>query len=72
MAPDPKDRRKHPEKINMGTRVCRFAQHRDPNVKSTIPDILKMLLKARKDTRRKQKGEKNPFLWELLEAQQLA
>ena len=72
MLPDPKDKRKHPVKVKAGVRRCRFAQHKDPKVKSTIPEILKMLLKARKDTRKKQKTEKNPFLWGLLEAQQLA
>ncbi len=72
MGADPADKRKHPAKVKIGRRVCRFAQHRDPSVKSTIPEILKMLLKARKDTRKKQKTEKNPFAWGLLEAQQLA
>ena len=39
-------------KEKVGIKTCRFAQPRDGS-KSIIPDILKKLLKARKDTRKK-------------------
>lgn len=55
----------------MGVRRCRFVQP-DGGAAGTIPEILKMVLKARKDTRKLQKTEKDPFMWGLLEGRQLA
>jgi len=58
------------EKVKSGTKVCRWAQF--PNGKKGIlPSILEQLLKARSDTRKKQKTEKDPFMWNILEKRQL-
>ena len=58
------------EKVKSGTKVCRWAQF--PNGKKGIlPSILEQLLKARADTRKKQKTEKDPFMWNILEKRQL-
>lgn len=63
---------KKTEKVVIGHKVCRFAQ--PPNgQKSIIPNILKYLLDARKDTRKKQeKYKKGDFEWNVLEGLQLA
>ena len=63
---------KETEKFIVGHKVCRFAQ--PPNgEKSIIPNILKYLLDARKDTRKKQaKYKKGEFEYNVLEGLQLA
>ena len=60
------------KKIISGHKICRFAQ--PPNgEKSIIPTILIDLLKARKDTRKKQGSyAKTTFEWNVLEGMQLA
>jgi DNA polymerase elongation subunit (family B) len=66
---DPKIKNKG--KFKAGVKTCRFVQ--PPNEgKSIVPTILKKLLKARKDTRAKQKTEKDEFVWGVLEGQQLS
>jgi len=68
---DPKDKRKHPEKIKDGVRKVRFAQL--PNgEKSTIPKILQKLLSARKATRKQMATETDEFRKALLDASQNA
>jgi len=66
--------RKHPkamaEKIKSGTKVCRWAQLPD-NQKSIMPSILEELLKARADTRKLMKTEKDPFMQNILDKRQL-
>jgi len=66
--------RKHPkamaEKIKSGTKVCRWAQLPD-NQKSIMPSILEELLKARSDTRKMIKTEKDPFMQNILDKRQL-
>ena len=68
---DPKDKRKHPDKVVNGQRVVRYAQLPN-NEKSTIPKILMKLLNARSDTRKKIKTETDEFRKALLDAAQLA
>jgi DNA polymerase elongation subunit (family B) len=68
---DPLDTRKNRKKIKVGTRVCCFAQPKD-QTKSIIPNILMDLLKKRKDTKKLMKKEKDPFKYNLLDAEQLA
>ena len=58
------------EKKKSGTKICRWAQFPD-NKKGILPSILEQLLKARSDTRKKQKTEKDPFIWNILEKRQL-
>jgi DNA polymerase elongation subunit (family B) len=58
------------EKVKSGTKVCRWAQFPDGK-KGILPSILEQLLKARADTRKKQKTEKDPFMWNILEKRQL-
>ena len=58
------------EKVKSGTKVCRWAQFPDGK-KGILPSILEQLLKARADTRKKQKTEKDPFIWNILEKRQL-
>lgn len=66
--------RKHPaaaaEKIVCGKKICRWAQLPD-NQKSIMPSILEELLKARKDTRKMIKTEKDPFMQNILDKRQL-
>lgn len=69
--PDPNDKRVTPEKLRVGTRVCRYAQKPD-GTKHTLPDIVAKLLKARKDKREEAKKETDPFRLALLDAEQLA
>jgi len=67
----PKDNPKaSAKKVKVGTKVCRWAQLPD-NQKSIMPSILQELLKARSDTRKKQKQEADPFMWNILEKRQL-
>jgi DNA polymerase elongation subunit (family B) len=58
------------EKVKSGTKICRWAQFPE-NKKGIMPAILEQLLKARSDTRKKQKTEKDPFMWNILEKRQL-
>lgn len=68
---DPEDMRKNKEKIKVGTRKCCFAQPVD-QTKSTIPNILQFLLSERKKRKKLMKKEKDPFKYNLLDAEQLA
>jgi DNA polymerase delta subunit 1 len=72
LKPDPADKRKHPELRKAGTRVVRFAQHKDVTKKSTLPKILMKLLSQRKATRKAAEKETDEFRKALLDAQQLA
>ena len=73
LKPDPAEsHKKHPRLTPQGRRVCRFAQHRDPTKKSTLPKILQKLLSARKATRKLAEKETDDFRKALLDAQQLA
>lgn len=68
---DPNDTRATPEKIKVGTRVCRYAQK--PNgTKHTLPDIVAKLLAARKAKRKEAEKATDPFIKALLDAEQLA
>ena len=69
--PDPNDKRKVPEKIKTGLRVCRYAQKPDGS-KHTLPDIVAKLLAARKSKRKEAEKEPDPFRKALLDAEQLA
>ena len=68
LRPDPADMRKNPEKIKVGTRVCRYAQ----KILGTIPEILQGLLAKRKATRKQAEKEDDPFRKALLDAEQNA
>ena len=57
------------EKTKVGTIVCRWAQL--PEQKSIMPSILEELLKARADTRKRIKTEKDPFMQNILDKRQL-
>jgi DNA polymerase elongation subunit (family B) len=69
--PDPADTRKHPVKIKSGRRICRYAQPLD-GTKSTLPEIIRSLLAARKAKRKEAEKEKDPERAALLDAEQLA
>ena len=58
------------EKVKSGTKICRWAQLPD-NQKSIMPAILEELLKARSDTRKLIKTEKDPFMQNILDKRQL-
>jgi len=59
------------KKTKVGKIVCRWAQL--PNgKKSILPSILEELLKARSDTRKLAKTEKDPFMQNILDKRQLA
>jgi len=58
------------EKTKVGKMVCRWAQFPD-NKKGIMPSILEELLKARKDTRKMIKTEKDPFMQNILDKRQL-
>ena len=60
-----------PKKTKVGKIVCRWAQLPD-NKKSILPSILEELLKARSDTRKLIKSEKDPFMQNILDKRQLA
>jgi len=68
LKPDPKDKRKHPELIVSGRRVCRYATSKQ----GTLPKILQKLLSARKATRKLAEKEPDDFKKSLLDAQQTA
>jgi DNA polymerase elongation subunit (family B) len=70
-SPDPNDKRKHPAKIKIGVRICRYAQL-PANVKGALPDIVQKLLAARKAKRKEGATETDPFKKALLDAEQLA
>jgi len=59
------------KKTKVGKIVCRWAQLPN-NKKSIIPSILEELLKARSDTRKLIKTEKDPFMQNILDKRQLA
>jgi DNA polymerase elongation subunit (family B) len=65
---DPEDTSKHPKKARVGTRVCRYAQ----DALGTVPQILQMLLAARKAKRNEGAKEKDPLRAALLDAEQNA
>lgn len=68
---DPNDKRVTPEKLKVGTRLCRYAQK--PNgSKHTLPDIVAKLLSARKAKRKEAEKETDIFRKALLDAEQLA
>lgn len=69
--PDPDDKRKHPVKVKMGRRICRYAQPLDGS-KSTLPEIIRSLLAARKAKRKEAAVEKDAERAALLDAEQLA
>jgi len=69
--PDPADTRKHPVKVKVGLRVCRYAQPLDGS-KSTLPEIIRSLLAARKAKRKEAEKETDPERAALLDAEQLA
>jgi DNA polymerase elongation subunit (family B) len=58
------------DKTKVGKMVCRWAQFPD-NKKGIMPSILEELLKARKDTRKMIKTEKDPFMQNILDKRQL-
>ena len=58
------------EKVVSGKKICRWAQLPNNN-KSIMPSILEELLKARKDTRKLIKTEKDPFMQNILDKRQL-
>jgi len=58
-------------KTKVGKMVVRWAQLPE-NKKSIMPSILMLLLKARSDTRKKIKSEKDPFMQNVLDKRQLA
>ena len=57
-------------KTKVGKIVCRWAQFPD-NKKGIMPSILEELLKARSDTRKLIKTEKDPFMQNILDKRQL-
>jgi DNA polymerase elongation subunit (family B) len=71
LKPDPADRRKNPEKIRCGRRICRYAEPLD-GTKGLLPEIIKKLLAARKAKRKEAEREENPERKNLLDAEQLA
>lgn len=58
------------EKTKSGKMVCRWAQLQNEQ-KSIMPSILEELLKARSDTRKMIKTEKDPFMQNILDKRQL-
>jgi hypothetical protein len=68
---DPADKRKHPDKIKVGTRICRYAQPLDGS-KATLPEIIRNLLATRKAKRKEAATTEDPAKKALLDAEQLA
>ena len=58
------------EKTKCGKMICRWAQFPE-NRKGIMPSILEELLKARSDTRKMIKTEKDPFMQNILDKRQL-
>jgi len=71
LRPDPQDTHKHPKKIRMGTRLCRFAQPAGGG-KGSLPQIVAKLLAARKAKRQEITKTDDPFKKALLDAEQNA
>jgi DNA polymerase elongation subunit (family B) len=71
LRPDPADTHKHPKKIRMGTRICRFAQPAG-GAKGSLPQIVAKLLAARKAKRVEITKTDDPFKKALLDAEQNA
>ncbi len=71
LRPDPKDKRKNPQKIAVGRRICRYAQPAD-NSKGTVPQIIQQLLAARKAKRNEAAKETDPLRAALLDTEQNA
>jgi DNA polymerase elongation subunit (family B) len=71
LRPDPADKRKVPEKIAVGRRICRYAQPSD-NSKGTVPQIIQQLLAARKAKRNEAAKETDPLRQALLDTEQNA
>ncbi len=65
------DLEKAKDKVKNGTKVCRWASRKDGK-KSIMPAILEELLKARKDTKKKMKNEKDDFMKNILDKRQLS
>lgn len=57
-------------KTKAGKMICRWAQFPEGK-KAIMPSILEELLKARSDTRKMAKGEKDPFMANILDKRQL-
>jgi DNA polymerase elongation subunit (family B) len=58
-------------KVKTGKKVCRFAQFPEGR-RAILPAILEELLKARKETRNRIKGEPDAFMRNILDKRQLA
>ena len=71
LRPDPADTHKHPKKIRMGTRICRYAQLAG-GAKGSLPQIVAKLLAARKAKRVEITKTDDPFKKALLDAEQNA
>ena len=71
LRPDPADTRKHPVKLKVGVRHCRYAQPANGE-KSSLPNIVAKLLAARKATRAEIPKTDDPFKKALLDAEQNA
>lgn len=67
---DPKRPKGKEVKTKVGKIVCCWAQLPDGQ-KSIMPSILEELLKARSDTRKQAKSEKDPFMQNILDKRQL-
>lgn len=67
-SPDPEDKRKVPEKIRRGFRVCRYAQDQP----GTLPIIIKKLLAARNAKKKEMGRETDALRKRLLDGEQLA
>ncbi len=70
LKPDPADKRKNPRKIKAGLRICRYAQPAGDQ-KSTVPQVIQMLLAARKAKRKEAEAEPDPARAALLDVAQL-
>jgi DNA polymerase elongation subunit (family B) len=57
--------------VAIDKKVVRYVQPKDGE-RGVLPEILEVLLKCRKDVRKKQKEIKDPQKWKVLEGQQLA
>ena len=57
-----------PKKVLTGMKICRFEQTEE----GILPSILKELLQARKDTRKRIPTEPDPFMKQILDQRQLA
>ena len=76
LRPDPEDTRKHPTKLKVGTRHCRYAQPppgpKGEDMKGSLPQIVAKLLAARKAKRVEITKTDDPFKKALLDAEQNA